>query len=168
MERFFLHVQVISGHPANSKIPLNAFPLCFGSGTVQHCQTAGGAGPRSSRNNYIITHNSVYRYVLLTQQWQVFPTDGLEEGLYLSLSWEFCSAVKKEDFIWKINRMWCCCFGVWLPVCFVQNSAQLLRRALVLHIWDGADRQHSGTSGSKHVDYHCCGRSLPGHVSYGI
>ena len=38
--------------------------LHFESGTVQHCQTAGIARPRSSGDNYIITCSRSYRFVL--------------------------------------------------------------------------------------------------------
>lgn len=35
-----------------------------------------------------------------------------------------------ECFILKIDWILCCCFGIWLPVCSVLNSAQLMHHML--------------------------------------
>ena len=82
--------------------------------------------------------------------------------------WDFCAGVNSEVFILKCNRMVCCCFCAWLPVCSVLNSAELLWRAHPPEIealricsgrgsdcrsWDRADTQCSGAAGSYHRDY---------------
>lgn len=47
------------------------------------CWTAGVVRQSSSGDNYIITWNCSYMYVLYTKQHGVFPTEGLEEVLWL-------------------------------------------------------------------------------------
>ena len=73
---------------------------------------------------------------------------------------DFWAGLKNECCILKTNRVLCCCFGVWLPVCSVLNLAELLHRALaetesLRFIFyrgirtAGADTRRSGDGGSK-------------------
>ena len=146
--------------PLNMGCPLSGNPhrLRFESGMAQHCRAAGVARLRSSCHNYRILCDRSYRYVL-----QVFPTEGLEEVLFFLirlLVLDFWAGLKNECCILKTNRVLCCCFGVWLPVCSVLNLAELLHRALaetesLRFIFyrgirtAGADTRRSGDGGSK-------------------
>ena len=50
-----------------------------------------------------------------------------QKSLCLSLFWDLCAMSTGGVLFWKVTG--CCCFGAWLPVCSVLNSAELLRRA---------------------------------------
>lgn len=44
----------------------------------------------------------------------------------------FCAGENTEFFIFKINQLLCCYLGVWLPVCFVLNLAEMCVVAVAL------------------------------------
>ena len=78
---------------------------------AQHCRTAWTARQRSSHHNYRIMTTVCVTYVLFTQ------------CLDLSLFWDFCAGINRV-FYSENYWMLCCCFGVWLPVYSVLNSAE--------------------------------------------
>ena len=81
----------------------------------QHCWTAGAARAKSSRDNYIVTCDRSYRYVLYTQQHEMFPTEGLEEVLVFLSFFHFCAEDNMKSVVFcffLINQILCSCFGV--------------------------------------------------------
>lgn len=98
---------------------INPHRLCFVCSAAQHRWTAGVTRPKSSCHNYKIRCDNSYVYLLETNQ-QTY------KGLVFP-GWRIrgSAGVNKECFALKINWMLCCWFGAWLPVCSVQNSAEL-------------------------------------------
>lgn len=69
--------------------------------TMQQCQTAGLARPRSSRDNY--------RHYNIRIQQELFPTEGLKEVLGFVSFFRFCAGINTE-----IEALLICCGNNWV------------------------------------------------------
>ena len=116
----------------NPEIQPDTSPLRYGSGLVLLCHTRSG-------NPHWLHFVQYCPQLELRPQLQVCVINTTAQSVpdrrisrracICFFFWDLCAGVKSECFILKSNQMVCCCFGVWLPVRSVLNSAELLRCA---------------------------------------
>ena len=123
---------------AYSEIPLDACPLCSGFAMVLHRHLLSSdppsciLSPAQRRTTgqlelwdqgvpTIITWSRATAVTGMCYKHEVFPTKGLEEKLVFVSFFRFFFF--RSVLFLKMNQKLCCCFGTWLPVCSVLNSA---------------------------------------------